>query len=157
MRSRFPVKKFCSNSNFCSLQSIYSIAIAMLIVSQISLPGVVLCFGTDGHFAIERESSGSCSEYITTSEDDSLHYGAAVYSSGNHCGPCVDVRISNSNKEDKLTTSGDKTSQADIYAFVVSVLDSLQPQNDTSQRIKAHEFSFEYRNSGFPQTTVLTC
>lgn len=151
------MKNIFSNFNCSRFLRIYGIIIAVLILSQVSLPGVVFCFGTDGHVAIENYSSGSCCEYISTHKDEVPHYVTAIHTNQNHCGPCVDIRVSDNNSDDKLTTSSDKISQANIYAAVINVIDSLWSQDNTSQRIKVHDLPIDFNKLDFLRTTVLTC
>ena len=59
---------------------------ACLIASLVGAKEVVLCFGDDGHVAIERiTSNGSCGTPVTPSLPSIVYAG--------HCGPCIDFTL----------------------------------------------------------------
>jgi hypothetical protein len=78
--------------------SIYpKIIILQITLALLTLPGIVLCMGTDGHFALENASKSFKCEDIA----ESTHYGRSqtspltrIYSDKGHCGPCRDIVIS---------------------------------------------------------------
>ena len=53
--------------------------------------GVVLCFGGDGHVAIERRGSEGCAAGGVPGSHEAS--ATAVPVSSSHCGPCVDVAL----------------------------------------------------------------
>ena len=79
--------------------SIYpNIIILQITLALLTLPGIVLCMGTDGHFALENASKTFKCKNIA----ESTHYGRTqtprltrIYSDKGHCGPCRDIVISN--------------------------------------------------------------
>ena len=54
-------------------KSFSNLALPLILLLQISLPGVVLCFGEDGHVALENYSDELCDEIISkfASQDNS--------------------------------------------------------------------------------------
>ena len=56
--------------------------------------GVVLCFGGDGHVAIEAVGPGGCAEFAETA--DLATSAIAIPVSSSPCGPCVDVALTTS-------------------------------------------------------------
>lgn len=71
--------------------------VAWAVVLAVLLPGLdglgesVLCFGADGHVAVEAAvSPGACSA-ASVFGDTSSYNPERELSRGDHCGPCVDV------------------------------------------------------------------
>jgi hypothetical protein len=56
--------------------------------------GIVLCFGDDGHVALEVVGPDGCTEVDETS--DPAASALAISVSSSHCGPCVDVALTSS-------------------------------------------------------------
>ena len=66
-----------------------------LAVTASGVSGMVLCFGADGHFALEMSHQGRCQE----AEHAPVHGGHAVAemfagTAADCCGDCVDVSLS---------------------------------------------------------------
>jgi hypothetical protein len=53
--------------------------------------GVVLCFGGDGHLAIEVVGPDGCAEAVEVAAHAAS--AIAIPASSSHCGPCVDVAL----------------------------------------------------------------
>jgi hypothetical protein len=53
--------------------------------------GIVLCFGGDGHVAIEAVGPEGCREVVETADHPASASAIPVWPS--HCGPCVDVAL----------------------------------------------------------------
>lgn len=109
----------------CPIKSFCSYVLPLILVFQLSLPGIALCFGINGHVALENYSDGQCNEMISVSASRnpsifSLHN--LNNSNSQHCGPCVDIRISDDNSENKLISSKGLIPEIDIHAFVAYVL-----------------------------------
>jgi hypothetical protein len=53
--------------------------------------GIVVCFGSDGHVAIESVGPEGCAEGVEPAD----HVASAIVipTSSSHCGPCVDVAL----------------------------------------------------------------
>jgi hypothetical protein len=62
--------------------------------------GVVLCFGGDGHVAIEAAGLEGCAETGETAPRAASAIAIPVSSS--HCGPCVDVALSASSAAERF-------------------------------------------------------
>ena len=61
-----------------------------------SIGGIVFCFGTDGHVAIELAQAGICKDMLP-GDMKAIPYVSQInkdHSTKTHCGPCDDVRIS---------------------------------------------------------------
>ena len=151
---KLSIKKFEKSRTgiFCSF------VLPLILLLQMSLPGVVLCFGTDGHIALENYTSGFCCDYdLNTSQNRDLYLESLNYSKTNHCGTCVDVRTSDNNSENKLISSNDVMPEIDIYAFAAYVLSSLWSQKNTSHILTIHDIPSSFTFLDSLQTTVITC
>lgn len=75
-----------------------SLGLSSLSASAHAL-GEVLCFGNDGHVAIERALGRDCVEYVGGNETrlDTVHQRQTEVVLSKHCGSCFDVELSNSN------------------------------------------------------------
>ena len=80
----------------------------------------VLCFGADGHVELESAFHECCDEpdYSSAPNQNGLHY-KAVHENCKHCGPCIDMPISN----DLVQIS--TTSQKIISKFPVTITNML--------------------------------
>ena len=74
---------------------IYFGLLAYLLAAFVSVEASVLCFGDDGHVALETAAAdGSCtsshaeSKPLSSSDD---RIAAGVESGSDHCGPCTDL------------------------------------------------------------------
>lgn len=73
------------------------IIILHIILALITLPGIVLCMGVDGHLALENSSNNSECDNLSQApiyEGSQLSSMALIYSDKGHCGPCTDIAIS---------------------------------------------------------------
>ena len=73
--------------------------LAYLTTSLVGLQEAVLCFGVDGHIAVELASAtGSCQAApVSTRPPSAPAWMDAARLSLDHCGPCVDVNLSSTN------------------------------------------------------------
>ena len=67
--------------------------LAYLVAGVVDLNEVVLCFGNDGHVAIERATLGGRCESAPAQPASPLTLTTADDASACHCGPCVDVAL----------------------------------------------------------------
>jgi len=153
---RMSIKKFDKSrfGTFCSF------AIPLVLLLQISLPGVALCLGSDGHVALENYSDGLCNEIISKSEsqDNNNPFLQSLNSSSNrHCSTCIDIPISKNETENKIISSNDLMPEIDIHAFAVYRLKSQTPLENSSQYLSVRELPIESTFLDSLQTTVLTC
>ena len=78
--------------------SIYpKIIILHIILVLTTLPGIVLCMGADGHFALENACNNfNCDDIAETTQyaSSQLSLLAGIYLDKGHCGPCADIAIS---------------------------------------------------------------
>ena len=85
---------------------VYLTLVAYLVTGLVSLNEVVLCFGQDGHVALERTSAnGNCEMPVVLRVLVST-WAAADTVQSCHCGPCFDVNL----------TVGDATSTRPLLA-----------------------------------------
>jgi hypothetical protein len=105
----------------------FSIYPAIIILHSIlvltTLPGIVLCLGVDGHFALENASNNFKCDNITEStqyESSQLSRLTRIYSDTGHCGPCTDIAIS-IDRSDKSTIKAQESS-SEIKGKVFSPL-----------------------------------
>jgi len=139
---------------FCSL------VIPLILLLQISLPGVAICLGSDGHAALESYSEGLCNEM--TSKSESQHNSTLSLQSANslnsrHCGSCIDIPISDDNTENKVMPSNDLMSEIDIHSLAVYQLTSQISIETTSQSLIVQELITGKNFLDTLQTTILTC
>lgn len=73
------------------------IIILHIVLALITLPGIVLCIGADGHFALENASNNfKCDNIAESPHDGTSQFSQStrMYSDKEHCGPCTDIAIS---------------------------------------------------------------
>ncbi len=75
------------------------ILLGLLICPPFGLEGmghIVLCFGADGHIAVETVPNGHCSNFMRvstyTTQQSTQIIGRDF--TGDHCGSCVDISVS---------------------------------------------------------------
>ncbi|GJM16867.1 MAG: hypothetical protein DHS20C13_21940 [Thermodesulfobacteriota bacterium] len=139
---------------FCSL------AVPLILLLQISLPGVALCIGFDGHTALESYSEGLCNENTlnTAAQSNSDYYLKNLNSSNDqHCGICIDIPISDKNTEYKAVSSNDLMPEIDIHQFVVYQITTQvffeSPNHNSFDQELPSKISF----LELLHTTVITC
>ncbi len=148
------IQKFDNSSfgTFCSF------AIPLILLLQLSLPGVALCFGSDGHVSLESNEMGVCCDYLSDSDYSPYLFSKTEnYLGPNHCGTCVDVRISDNNSENKVTSSNNLTPEIDLRALASYVLPSLLFQENSNQRFIIKDIPTSDTFLDSLQTTVITC
>ena len=74
--------------------------VAWTVFLSVSLPGVgglgesVLCFGADGHVAVEAAvSPGACFSAPVSGDAFAINPERELSREGDHCGPCVDFPV----------------------------------------------------------------
>jgi hypothetical protein len=99
------------------------IIILHIILALLTLPGIVLCMGTDGHFELENASNNFKCDNIA----ESTHNGSSqlsrltrIYSDKGHCGPCTDIAISIDSSDKSTLKAQDLSSE--IKGKVISPL-----------------------------------
>jgi len=135
--------------------------ILYLIIGQLPLQGTVLCYGSDGHLAIENANGNKrCGQplEINNSKSDigSLNKIGNQYVT-RHCGPCVDILISENNSEKKVVSSNNLLSQITMHAFAAYVISPILPEenfNHTGLIQKSPEINSILDSL---QTTILIC
>jgi hypothetical protein len=72
------------------------LVIAVLVIGILVVPvaamDMVVCFGADGHIALEAARNGRCGT-STWSPVASLSQPGVMLSNPDHCGPCVDMPL----------------------------------------------------------------
>lgn len=143
---------------YIHLRHYYNILIPLLLLFQITLPGIVLCFGLDGHIALENKNVGNCCGSILVSMNtQQSDLKTAGYSETTHCGDCTDIRISQNSSEKKVVSSNELESRIGIYAFVAYVLSPPMFEETSNKKILFQEFPKVNPNLDFLQTTKLIC
>jgi hypothetical protein len=70
------------------------VLICLMVVGNLA-PGIVLCFGADGHIEIESAFHKRCDDSVHThSSDHNRLSDQAGHEEGKHCEPCIDVPLS---------------------------------------------------------------
>jgi len=150
------IKKFDKSriGTFCSF------VLPLILLLQISLPGVALCFGSDGHVALENYYDGLCNEIISKSDsqDNNNSINRTINSSNNrHCNTCIDIPTTDNNTENKLISSNDVMPEIDIHQFVVYQLTSQMYLEASSQSFIVQELPTGNTFLDSIQTTIIIC
>jgi len=111
--------------------------------------GIVMCFGGDGHVAIEAVGPAGC-----VADDEAADHAAAAIAipvSSSHCGPCVDVVLTSSS-----ALEGNKAAKRASSAALASATVELHPP------VRELRASIAYRhftrfNSEKPHTVIIRC
>ena len=149
--NKFDMSRF---GTFCSF------AIPLILLLQLSLPGLALCLGADGHVALESYSRGLCDEISSefASQESSLSFIQTLSNSNTkHCGACIDIPIADSNSKNKVAASNNLAAEIDIHAFSVFQLKSQIPLGSPGQSLLAEELPTYKSFLDSLQTTVITC
>lgn len=87
---------------------IFVLLILILSFGQLPASGTVLCFGNDGHVAIEKATYALNCTHPLNSHSEPLKKLNLFNSITdlNHCGSCNDVSLSNKNLESKIVSAG---------------------------------------------------
>lgn len=151
---KLSIQKF----NKTQIGTFCSFTLPLILMLQMFLPGAVLCFGTDGHIALENYASESCCDYDTySSQNQDSYLETSNNSKTKPCGTCVDVRTSDTNSENKLISSNDLMPEIDFHAFTAYVLSSLWSQENSNQRLIIQDIPTSITFLDSLQTTVITC
>ena len=101
-----------------------------LAVTASGVSGMVLCFGADGHFALEMAHEGRCQGAADTHGHDRPAAMQLVASAnGDCCGSCVDVSLSSGEMSQPMTevrhslTSSDHLDRTFSSASVEAIID----------------------------------
>jgi hypothetical protein len=96
------------NTSKVLFKPIWQVICFYLFISQISIPGVTLCIGADGHFGLESAPTelrcGSLFPINTLKKIKTPLSNLSTYSDKGHCGPCIDVSLSTENFKEKLNS-----------------------------------------------------
>jgi len=140
------------------LRVISIIAIALYIASGGgTIPNRVLCFGTDGHVAIEQSIIGLCGSIANSEAHDekgTTSNPASPVPSGDHCGNCQDVAIQSieSKVNIRVTTIAPLTYQT----YVFSENDSLVTPNRKVPTLRLYSsLQRDIDSTGFGSTLLL--
>jgi hypothetical protein len=111
--------------------------------------GIVLCFGGDGHVAIESVGLAGCEEADETAGDPTL--AIAIDAASSHCGPCVDVAFASSS-----TVVTDKTTKPTPSPPATISTTPLRPPALHQRATIAYRHTTHF-NSEKPHTVVIRC
>ncbi len=144
--------------NLLNFRTNYNFLIPLLLLFQITLPGVVLCIEADGQIVLESSNAESCSDYVSYSNHNQDSYIESInYAEYGHCGECIDIRISESSSEKKAISSKNFNPGIDIYAFAAYVLSPFRFHDVSSQRFIIQESPPNNTFLDSLQTTVIIC
>lgn len=135
-------------------------AVPLILLLQISLPGVALCIGYDGHTALENFSEGLCSEGKLSSESQNIidYYLQALNSpNSQHCGICIDIPISDKNSENKVISSNDLLANIDVLQFALYKLADRASIETLNNHFILRESPSNFLFIASLHTTVITC
>ncbi len=137
-----------------------SFFIPLIVLLQISLPGVALCIGSDGHTSLESYSEGLCNEITSNPEslnNSTFSLEALNNSYSQHCGSCIDIPISDKNTEYKVISSNDLMPEIDIHQFVVYQLTPQESFEISSNHLIIQKLPYNVSFLDSLHTTVITC
>ena len=97
--------------------------IALLVYLIVGLRGMehaVLCFGSDGHVAVEASQNGRCINFSASSShrDPQTSSGNTISSAGSHCVGCTDIPLSINNNIKKVIFVKKYVPQKEITSLV---------------------------------------
>jgi hypothetical protein len=75
-------------------ENIITIFLCILIVCNLACYQV-LCFGADGHIAVESAFNPCCDEQNSCTPDQSICSSDAEHEKCERCGPCIDIPVTN--------------------------------------------------------------
>jgi hypothetical protein len=84
------------NRRFRTLR-FFSVSASILVyffVLSIGADQFVLCFGSDGHVAVEPALNGCCNASSPAHSHTGLSFEPVCPETGDHCGSCIDVLLS---------------------------------------------------------------
>jgi hypothetical protein len=114
--------------------------------------GIVLCFGGDGHVAIEAVGPKGCAEVDET--PDHVTSAIAIPVSSSHCGPCVDVVLTTSSASS--ATEAVKAAKRTPSAPAAISTAELRPRVPHLRASVAYQRTTRF-NSEKPHTVVIRC
>jgi hypothetical protein len=94
----------------------FTICLAYMLLMLGSSNAAVICFGEDGHVAIELGSEGDCAHF--PSSDDASHSLFDTTTAQCHCGPCVDIPLSLEISGTTYLSNKDYSFQPKNWSFV---------------------------------------
>ena len=142
------------------LSKLGSFFLPLVLLLQISLPGVALCIGSDGHAAIESYSEGQCDEINPDSSFDHIYdyFSEAVTKSNHsHCGTCIDIPFSDNNSENKVISSNNLIPDIDIHQFAVYQISPRVFFESSGQPTLVQKSHSDISIIKSLHTTVITC
>ncbi len=92
-----------------------------IIIGQGPLPDLVMCFGANGHIAVEASQNGRCGRSARSplQEYNELSSPKAPFPK-DHCGPCVDISFSTGSLYEEVVLAQNMASQTEAPAFAAS-------------------------------------
>jgi hypothetical protein len=89
---------------------IWLLIVACFLLETGARSGLVLCFGSDGHVALEASDGGVCGTPLTTSGERVLSHGRFESKRrADHCGSCVDFPFFLSSNDDRRAKLNNQT------------------------------------------------
>ena len=77
---------------------IISLVLSLLLVAGSFNSGFVVCYGDDGHVAVEISDGADCNDHVEATGHENPELQA------NHCGPCTDVPLLTATKDNVVPT-----------------------------------------------------
>ena len=95
-----------------------------LVIGQGALQSFVLCFGVDGHIAVESAPAGTgCGPFLNMASQGASSL-SSIKDSGPlywHCGPCLDLSITSGNSYLPVYSVQDRVPQVESLLLAVSL------------------------------------
>lgn len=135
--------------------------ILILGFGQLPVSGSVLCFGNDGHVAIEKGTDNLNCTHPVINHSESLMNLSSLNSLAdlNHCGSCNDISLSNNNLESKAVSTVFSISDINPNnSFFISLNFPLELKSETIKRNKRiHSKSVSYSYLPQIEKVVIIC
>jgi hypothetical protein len=112
--------------------------------------GVVLCFGGDGHLAIEAVGPDGCAEVVESAAPAASAVAAPLAAS--HCGPCVDVMLTSTSAAEGVKAAKRMPSPASA----LSTSELRPPVSQLRARV-AYQHHTRRFISEKPHTVIIRC
>lgn len=141
---------------------IFLLVIYLLFLPLLNVQGTVLCFGKDGHVALEKASSDfECesilnlnTEQINNSERSDFIIEKKI-DDARHCGDCEDIAISRLVKDQHLVSFYDFQVEKDIYRLPLIIFAGYE---HTDKNIHfSYTTTFLRPSTPITQSTVIRC
>lgn len=137
------------------LASALKLALPLLLIFQIAMPGAALCIEPGGMATVEEYANGLCGESFEESREESIHSLECAHES--HCGECIDIPLPEASSGKSALGQSDADGALLSHALAVTVM-PVHPR--PLSLYHRSQFPSEAHHEILPllvKTTVLVC